>query len=283
MQIFSSIPHYQQWRAAIPVDQQIGLVPTMGALHQGHLSLVREARKQNHHTVVSIFVNPTQFGPSEDFESYPRTWESDLALLEAEGVAAIFAPSPAEIYPNKQALEISFQVKSLDKVLCGVSRPGHMNGVLQVVSILFHILQPSRAYFGEKDYQQFLLIRQMTRELHIPLEVMPCPIVREADGLALSSRNVYLSETERPQALALSHVLQRTRSLVQEGESLEAVLLAAHKFLSDYPLVRLDYLEILNQENLLPPDSLSPSEHPRAFIAAFLGKTRLIDNLSLYP
>jgi pantoate--beta-alanine ligase len=283
MQVFQDIHHFQVWRNACLPQQQIGLVPTMGALHQGHISLVRESVRNNEQTVVTIFVNPTQFGPNEDLSKYPRQLEQDLALLEEEGVDVVLAPDTREIYPDPERLQISFQIKSLDKVLCGRSRPGHMNGVLQVVSILFHLVRPTNAYFGAKDYQQYLLIRQMVQELHFPLRVIPCPIVREPDGLAMSSRNVYLSPEEREQALALYQSLQLCVPMARQGLSPEELRTAVHAHLQSFPLVRVDYFELLSGETLEPIANLAPSSHPHAFIAAFLGRTRLIDNLALYP
>lgn len=283
MQVFQNIHHFHAWRNSQVPMQQIGLVPTMGALHQGHISLVRQSVQVNDQTVVTIFVNPTQFGPNEDLDKYPRQLEQDLALLEAEGVDVVLTPDAREIYPDPERLQISFQVKTLDKVLCGTSRPGHMKGVLQVVSILFHLVRPTNAYFGAKDYQQYLLIRQMVRELHFPLMVVPCPIVREADGLAMSSRNVYLSPGERKQALALNQSLQLCAKMAREGKTPEAVRAAVATHLQGFPLVQLDYFELLSGETLESIPNLSPSSHPHAFIAAFLGRTRLIDNLALYP
>ncbi|MEO0472510.1 MAG: pantoate--beta-alanine ligase, partial [Bacteroidota bacterium] len=236
---------------------------------------------ENDLTVASIFVNPTQFGPDEDFSSYPRTMEKDAALLGDLGVDVIFAPQTTEIYPDPPQ-QIIFDIRDLDKKLCGVSRPGHMNGVVQVVSILFNIVQPHFAYFGLKDYQQCLIIQQLVKELHFPVQVVPCPIVREEDGLAMSSRNLYLTESERPQAVFLSKTLQAVKEKLDSFGSVSA----AHRFVQEevekYPLVRLDYFEILDGENLREIDDPSSIAKPHGFMAAFLGKSRLIDNLALY-
>ncbi|MEM7654685.1 MAG: pantoate--beta-alanine ligase [Bacteroidota bacterium] len=283
MQVFQTIHHFHAWRNSQSPTLQIGLVPTMGALHEGHLSLVHQSVQAADLTVVTIFVNPTQFGPNEDLDKYPRQLDQDLELLKAAGVDVVLAPDVREVYADPAHLQISFQIKSLDKVLCGASRPGHMNGVLQVVSILFHLVRPQLAFFGAKDYQQFLLIRQMVRELHFPLEVIPCPIVREKDGLAMSSRNVYLGEEERKQALALYRSLQLSLRLSQEGASPMQVRNLVLQGLEAFPLVRLDYFELLSGETLEPIEDLFPTSYPHAFIAAYLGKTRLIDNLALYP
>jgi len=259
--------------------KSIGFVPTMGALHEGHASLMRRSVKDNDLTVASIFVNPTQFGPNEDFSQYPRTFEQDCALLEKIGVDIVFAPLMTEIYPKKA--HITFTVNQLADKLCGESRPGHFNGVLQIVSILFNIIQPNKAYFGLKDYQQYLLIRQLVSELFFPLEIVGCPIIREKDGLAMSSRNRYLNKEERRQALFLYNTLRAVQSQRSVLGSVEKAKNFVKVSLQQYPLVKLDYFEIFNGETLNPIDSLKIENAPRGFISAFLGKTRLIDNMSL--
>jgi pantoate--beta-alanine ligase len=265
----------QQWQGSI------GLVPTMGALHEGHATLVRQSVAENDTTVVSIFVNPTQFGPNEDFERYPRTMESDQKLLSDLGVDAIFAPLVSDIYPQSVS-QIGFTVRDLDQVLDGASRPGHMNGVLQVVNILFNLVQPHRAYFGLKDYQQQLILQQMVRELHLPLQLIPCPVVRETDGLAMSSRNRYLASEEREQALFLSRALSRLKAMRGELRTASEARAEVEAMLADYPLVQLDYCEVLRGQDLQPLSQWAPEEHPVAFLAAFLGKTRLIDNMPVW-
>ena len=280
MKIFKEIAAYQNWRMSVESGVRIGLVPTMGALHEGHASLVQKSVSENDLTVVSIFVNPTQFGPNEDFEQYPRTLEADATLLQSLGADVVFAPNVSDIYPSGTS-QIRFEIVDLDKKLCGRSRPGHMNGVIQVVSILFHLIQPTHAYFGQKDYQQCLIIQQMVQELHFPVEIVPCPIVRENDGLALSSRNVYLSSKERVQALFLSKTLREIKEKRSDYRNVEEAKAYVLEQLSAYPLVQLDYFEILDGKTLQDIDDLSPENHPHAFIAAFLGKTRLIDNQDL--
>ena len=281
MEIFHTISAFRQKRNSLGSDKKLGFVPTMGALHAGHASLAKRAVDENQYTVASIFVNPTQFGPEEDLEAYPRTLERDVEILESIGVDWVFAPSPKEIYPNQSA-EIIFSLREMDKKLCGKSRPGHFDGVIQVVSMLFHIVNPDRAYFGLKDYQQYSILQRMVQELHFPVELIPCPIVREKDGLALSSRNVYLSEAERKQALFLHHSLTAIRHRIEDFQTVSNVKAFVHQTLAQYPLAQLDYFEILNEKNLKEVESLSPSVYPRAFIAAFVGKTRLIDNMQLY-
>jgi pantoate--beta-alanine ligase len=281
MLLITDIDSLRQFRNSCPPEARIGLVPTMGALHAGHLALAARAVQENEVSIVTIFVNPTQFGPSEDFSRYPRTLEADLAKLAPLGIDAVFAPEVASIYPEPPA-EFAFQIRSLDRKLCGASRPGHMNGVVQVVSILFHLTRPTHAYFGLKDYQQCLIIRRLVRELHFPLEVVPCPIVREADGLAMSSRNVYLSPEERRQAAALSRTLREVRERLGTFSGTAEAKAFARQALAAFPLVQPDYVEILHGETLEDLDSLAPEGQPVAFIAAWLGKTRLIDNLPLY-
>jgi pantoate--beta-alanine ligase len=279
MQLITSLPDFRAIRQALSPTLRIGLVPTMGALHEGHASLVRRSVEENDFTIVTIFVNPTQFGPQEDFSRYPRTLEADASLLAALGADLVFAPNVADIYPGQS--HISFNIRQLDAGLCGASRPGHMNGVLQIVAILFHLTQPHRAYFGRKDYQQFLIIQQMVTDLHFPLEVIPCPILREADGLAMSSRNVYLNPEERKQALFLSQTLRYFRQQREHFDSVAAMRRYLQQTLRKYPLVRLDYFAVMDGRTLQPVESLDPAAHPHAFLAAYLGRTRLIDNLPL--
>ncbi len=259
-------------------DLKIGLVPTMGALHAGHLSLVRAARAQNGLVVVSIFVNPTQFGPNEDFSQYPRTLETDLSLLEAEGVDLVFVPSVEEIYPAGASTFVT--VEELQDRLDGSSRPGHFRGVATVVAKLFHIVAPDHAYFGQKDAAQVAVLRRMVRDLNFDLDLVVCPIVREADGLAMSSRNRYLNPTERKQALVLSRAVEEVRGLFSAGEAKAAVLIAAAgAVLASEPEVRLDYLQIVDPETLAP---IGEIKGPALLaIAAMVGTTRLIDNVVL--
>lgn len=282
MRILQTPSEYRAWRESLPPGARLGFVPTMGALHAGHASLVRRSAAENDLTAVSIFVNPTQFGPNEDFARYPRTLEADAALLAESGADLVFAPATEAIYPAPPA-QITFGIRDLDQRLCGLSRPGHMNGVLQVVAILFNIIRPARAYFGLKDYQQWLIIRQMARELHFPVEVLPCPIVREPDGLAMSSRNRYLDGEARAQAVALYRVLSTLRQERDRLGSPQAAQERARALLAGYPLARLDYIEVLDGRDLSLPPRIAPEYAPVAFIAAWLGNARLIDNMPLYP
>ncbi len=279
MKLLSTLDELHGFRAELAGS--VGFVPTMGALHEGHASLVQQACTANDHVIVSIFVNPTQFGPNEDFSRYPRTLQADLDILRPLGVSAVFAPSAADIYPQGDA-QISFLIRDLDKVLCGASRPGHFNGVLQVVMILFHLVKPTRAYFGKKDFQQYVLLHTMARELHLDVEVVPCAIIREADGLALSSRNRYLSAEERQQALFLSHVLRHAQATAAQWRDAAEIQAWIREEQAGFPLVRLDYAEVLDRRTLKPVSTLASSAQPHLFLAAFLGSTRLIDNGPLW-
>src|SRR5215472_8411955 len=266
-------------REARARSRRIGLVPTMGALHEGHLSLVRAARSHSDLVVASIFVNPTQFGPNEDYARYPRNLKEDCALLELAGVDVVFAPSVEEMYP---AHATWVEVEAMSNRLCGRSRPGHFRGVTTVVSKLFHIVEPDLAFFGQKDGAQVAILRRMVRDLNMPVTIEVCPIVREADGLALSSRNAYLSAPERKRALTLYRSLLRARERFDQGERETTTLIAAAntEFVSA-PGVRLDYFEIVD------PDTLEPEPMIRkqalAAVAPFVGSTRLIDNILLGP
>ena len=256
----------------------VGLVPTMGFLHEGHLSLVRTSRKENAATVVSIFVNPTQFGPNEDFEAYPRNLERDLGLLEAEGVDLAFCPSPEHLYAPDHSTFVNEGKVSQD--LCGASRPGHFRGVCTIVLKLFNLVTPDRAYFGEKDFQQLLVIRRMIRDLDVPVEVRGCPIVREKDGLALSSRNVYLAPGERESALALSRSLREAKQRYEQGETRASVLVEGVKaLLGRDPALKVDYVELRDAEDL---SAIVSVDRPAVLaLAVRVGKTRLIDNTVL--
>ncbi|MFY9645884.1 MAG: pantoate--beta-alanine ligase [Terriglobales bacterium] len=260
--------------------KRIGLVPTMGALHEGHLSLVRAAKLQCEVVAVSIFVNPTQFGPNEDLSKYPRQLERDCALLEKEGIDILFAPPVEEIYPAGEVTWV--RVEGLSEKLDGRSRPGHFRGVTTVVSKLFHILEPEIAFFGQKDAAQIAVIRRMVRDLNFPVEIVACPIVREPDGLAMSSRNAFLNRDERQHALVLHKSLQQTQQQFQSGERQSAKLISAAKviFARD-PQVRLDYFEIVDPETLDPVDLIS--QRTLVAVAAYVGSTRLIDNVVLNP
>jgi pantoate--beta-alanine ligase len=260
--------------------RSVGLIPTMGALHAGHISLVQAAKAQCDAVVVSIFVNPTQFGPNEDFAKYPRTWEADCALLESEGVELIFAPDAEEMYSKGASTFV--EVEDVSDRLDGVSRPGHFRGVSTVVAKLFHIVAPDKAFFGQKDAAQVAVLRKMVRDLNFDLELMVCPTVREADGLALSSRNRYLSAEERRQALILNRALRRIEGLVTQGEVESAVLIAsALAVFAEEPSVRVDYCKIVNPDTL--EDVADVRRGAMAAVAAWVGTTRLIDNLVIKP
>lgn len=255
--------------------KHICLVPTMGALHEGHLSLVRAAHEGGNIVSVSIFVNPTQFAPNEDLAAYPRTIEKDCALLEAENVDLLFAPSAEEMYPGASTF---VEVEGVSDRLDGASRPGHFRGVTTIVSKLFHIVAPQRAYFGQKDAAQVAVLRKMVRDLNFNVEIVVCPIVREADGLALSSRNIYLTPEQRRQALVLSRALMRVKELVSVGEWSAAKLLQeALAVMATEPAVRVDYFAAVNPETLENVDGVRGGA--LIAVAAWVGTTRLIDNL----
>jgi pantoate--beta-alanine ligase len=277
--------HTIEWMKQIARDNRVqnrihGLVPTMGALHEGHFSLIRSAQRECAPVVVSLFVNPKQFGPAEDLNKYPRTLEADRAALEALGVDYLFAPSPREMYPP--GFRTSVVVEGLSDRLEGRSRPGHFRGVTTVVLKLFEIVQPRFAYFGRKDAQQARLIRQMSTDLNLDTGVVVCPIVREADGLAFSSRNVYLKGEDRRAAAALSQSLAAVRDQIAKGERDSGCLLAAlRRVLATEPRVALDDAEIVDNETLEPVASLRGTCY--ILLAAKVGDTRLIDNALIEP
>ena len=265
-------------RAAKTAGKRVGFVPTMGALHEGHLSLVRSAKAQCDVVAASIFVNPTQFGPNEDFSKYPRAFERDRELFAKEGVELLFAPAVEEMYPAGAVTYVT--VEGMSERLCGKSRPGHFRGVTTVVCKLFNIVEPDIAFFGQKDAAQVAIIRRMVRDLNIPVEIAVCPIVREADGLAMSSRNTYLDLQQRKAALVLYRSLQKVKREFESGESNAAKLAEqGRKLFAQEPSVRLDYLEIVAPDNLEALDNIESSA--LVAVAAFLGATRLIDNFIL--
>lgn len=268
----------EEMRAACRAARRpLGLVPTMGALHEGHLSLVRMARARCEAVSASIFVNPTQFGPNEDFAKYPRSFEQDRQMLEDEGVDLLFAPSVAEMYPEGISIT-TVTVNSMSERLCGRSRPGHFQGVTTVVAKLFHVCGPDLAFFGQKDAAQVAIIRRMVRDLDFPLGIVPCPIVREADGLAMSSRNSYLSPQQRKDSLALSRSLTEMKRRFEGGErSVQKLIAAGAAAFGD--AARLDYLEIVDPDSL---EAIDKFDKPvLAAVAAFVGNVRLIDNILL--
>ena len=268
----------EEMRAACRAARRpLGLVPTMGALHEGHLSLVRMARARCEAVSASIFVNPTQFGPNEDFAKYPRSFEQDRQMLEDEGVDLLFAPSVAEMYPEGISIT-TVTVNSMSERLCGRSRPGHFQGVTTVVAKLFHVCGPDLAFFGQKDAAQVAIIRRMVRDLDFPLGIVPCPIVREPDGLAMSSRNSYLSPQQRKDSLALSRSLTEMKRRFEGGErSVQKLIAAGAEAFGD--AARLDYLEIVDPDSL---EAIAKFDKPvLAAVAAFVGNVRLIDNILL--
>ena len=251
----------------------VGLVPTMGFLHEGHKSLIVRAVSENDFVVVSDFVNPTQFGPNEDFESYPRDIEKDRLMCEEAGADIIFNPEPSEMYDNALT---TVSVDKITKTLCGASRPIHFAGVATVVSKLFNIVAPDRAYFGEKDAQQLLVIKKMVKDLNFDIDIIGCPIIREDDGLAKSSRNTYLNSDERKAALCLSRALNIGKAMIDSGEtSAKAVKDAIISEIEKEPLARIDYVEIADLDTL---ESTDKTEGILCAIAVYIGKTRLIDN-----
>ncbi len=256
----------------------VGLVPTMGALHDGHVRLIERCRADAGWVAVSIFVNPTQFGPNEDFTRYPRTLEDDLARCREAGADLVFAPTPQAIYP-RGAPSTWVEVPGLSDVLEGASRPGHFRGVATVVLKLFEIVRPDLAVFGQKDYQQQLVIRRMVADLHVPVRIVTEPTVREPDGLAMSSRNRYLAPAERRAATVLHEALERAHRAVREGEtSANRVRQILRETIESNERVRLDYAEIADADSLEPLDRLGPDSRAVALVAARVGATRLLDN-----
>ena len=253
----------------------VGFVPTMGYLHEGHKSLMESARANNDRVVVSVFVNPMQFGPNEDLESYPRDFEKDSALCESVGVDLIFRPEPEEMYADGFCSYVD--MNGLTTELCGKSRPIHFRGVQTVVLKLFNIVKPDRAYFGQKDAQQLAVIRRMVKDLNVDTEIVGCPIVREADGLAKSSRNTYLNPDERKAALILSRSLKLGRELIENGETdSKAVIKAITDSINTEPLAKIDYVDVVDFDTITPVDKIGKSV--LVAIAVYIGKTRLIDN-----
>lgn len=265
----------KQWRKE---GLSVGLVPTMGYLHEGHGSLIKKAVEQNDRVVVSVFVNPTQFGPNEDLEDYPRDLDRDAALCESLGASLIFHPEPEEMYRPGFCTHVNMDI--LTETLCGASRPVHFGGVCTVCSKLFHIVCPDRAYFGQKDAQQLAIIKRMVEDLNMDLEIVGCPIVREEDGLAKSSRNTYLNPEERKAALVLSRSVFLADQMIRDGEhSASAVKKAMTELIESEPLARIDYVEVVDGLTMQPVEEIK--KPALIAIAVFIGKTRLIDNLSL--
>jgi len=279
MRVIETAREMRAWsEAERRAGRRIALVPTMGALHEGHLALVRDARKRGDRVVVSIFVNPTQFGPGEDLAGYPRDFARDRAVLNREGVDALFHPPVAEIYPD--GCETTIDVGRLATILCGESRPGHFRGVATVVAKLFNIVSPHTAIFGAKDYQQLQVIRRMAADLNFAVNIVNHPIVRDRDGLALSSRNVYLSARQRTAALSLSRALTRAQALVSQGaRDAAAILAAVRDMIEAEPLADIEYVRLCDAETL---EDVARVEHEAVLaLAVRFGKARLIDNAIL--
>jgi pantoate--beta-alanine ligase len=265
-------------RTARLAGKSLGLVPTMGALHEGHLSLVRTAKEMCEAVAVSIFVNPLQFGPQEDLAKYPRDFEGDSKRLKNEGIDCLFAPSVEEMYPQTSITYV--EVEDFSNRLCGGSRPGHFRGVATVVAKLFHIVQADRAFFGQKDAAQVAVLRRMVKDLNFPVEIVVCPIVREPDGLAMSSRNAYLNAHERRSALLLSRSLREVQRRFEQGERNPSTLIqAGTNLLAQEPSIRLDYFSMVDPDTLAPVAELTGNT--LVAVAAFVGGTRLIDNVVL--
>ncbi len=262
----------KEWRSK---GLSVGLVPTMGYLHEGHQSLIKKAVEQNDRVVVSIFVNPIQFAPNEDLATYPRDLEADKKLCESTGAALIFNPEPIEMYPNGFSTHVAME--NLTKELCGKTRPTHFGGVCTVVSKLFNIVQPDKAYFGQKDAQQLAIIKRMVQDLNFDIEIVGCPIVREADGLAKSSRNTYLSADERRAALILNKAIKLGEDMVKNGErNAKTVIDAMTEKICSEPLARIDYVNAVDALSITPVEELTGDV--LVAIAVYIGKTRLIDN-----
>lgn len=264
----------KEWRKA---GYSVGLVPTMGYLHAGHGSLIKQSVKNNDKTVVSVFVNPTQFGPNEDLEKYPRDIKRDSELVQSLGGDIIFNPEPEEMYKKNNATTV--KVEGLSQKLCGVTRPIHFAGVCQVVSKLFNIVTPDNAYFGLKDFQQYVIINKMVEDLNFPVKINPCAIVREESGLALSSRNVYLTDEERKSALSLNQSLMYAKSLISSGEKRASFIIdEITKIINNVPYSKIDYVKIVDIDTL---DDIDTVENRYAvLLAVYIGKTRLIDNFA---
>lgn len=281
MEILRAVAELRRWSRSVRSisGSSLGLVPTMGALHAGHASLIRTARAACTHVAVSLFVNPTQFGPHEDFSRYPRSFDGDCALAEAKGADVLFAPSVEELYPNGP--DSTFvEVPALSDRLDGASRPGHFRGVATIVSKLLIAAEPDRAFFGQKDAAQVAVLRRMVADLRLTVEIVVCPIVRDADGLALSSRNAYLTLCERAQALTLSRAVRQVESLVAQGERrADALIAAARSIFAEEPEVRIDYVALVDWSSLEPVEIAAPST--LFAVAAYVGATRLIDNTVL--
>ncbi len=278
MHIAKTVDEMKKLRNSVPENKKVGFVPTMGYLHQGHLSLLKRAREENDIVILSIFVNPIQFGPNEDLDRYPRDFERDEKLAKETGTDIIFYPTPEQMYPDNYSSYVI--TEGLDKHLCGAKRPGHFKGVMTVVLKLFNITKPHNTYFGQKDIQQARIIEQMIKDFNLDINMHICPIVRESDGLAMSSRNVYLSPEERKQATILYKALQLGKSLFLNGErDAEIIIKETEKLVKSSNLAKIDYVEIVDYSTMSPVKKLGAKSV--LALAVYFGKTRLIDNIIL--
>jgi pantoate--beta-alanine ligase len=279
MTVLDSLLNLNHWvEQAKSEHKHIGLVPTMGALHEGHLSLVRQIKPYCNLILVSIFVNPSQFGPNEDFSSYPRTLDQDIELLKKEGVSAIFCPTPSLIYPNGHEHSAQIHIPKLSSLYCGKSRPQHFDGVCSVVLRLFHLSQADYAIFGEKDFQQLQLIKRLVSDLFLPIDILSAPIYREKSGLAMSSRNRYLNEAEKQEASSIFKAIQQVQNTYKTGQTKSDHLITVFKQTLS-PQIKVDYVVIVDPNTLLETSECSP--HHRLLFAGYIGKCRLIDNSRL--
>jgi pantoate--beta-alanine ligase len=279
MEVFKTIKSLQQSLSNNGQNSTLGLVPTMGALHEGHLSIVRRAKEENDQVIVSIFVNPTQFDKKEDLVNYPNTLTADLQALESIGCDYVFTPSIEEVYQEETTSE-SFDFEGLDKVMEGEFRTGHFDGVATIVKKLFLITEPDKAYFGEKDYQQLLIIKKMVALESLPIEIVAVGIYREQDGLAMSSRNIRLSQEQRLAAPEIYQTLLKSKKLFENGDLTKVKSFVKNEFIQNNEL-DLEYFEITDIESLKSENKITPNTKYRAFIAVFAGKVRLIDNIAL--
>jgi pantoate--beta-alanine ligase len=279
MEIFHDMQKLRQLLDTKRLERKnIGFVPTMGYLHQGHLSLIKSSAKENDITVLSIYVNPTQFGPNEDLDNYPRDLENDTKIAKEAGADIIFIPNNEMMYIDNHVTYVN--VHELTDNLCGLSRPTHFQGVTTIVTKLFNIVQPKRAYFGQKDAQQAIIIKRMVKDLNIPVDIVVCPIIREHDGLAMSSRNTYLNQQERSEATILNESLQKAKMLIESGERNSIVIKnTIQSMINSKPSANIDYISIVSQETL--KDIVTIKDSILIAIAVKIGKTRLIDNIQM--
>ncbi len=281
IEIISDIKKMREWSDNVRLkEQRIGFVPTMGFLHEGHLSLIREAQRYSEKVVLSIFVNPTQFGPSEDFSKYPRNLQRDLEMVEKENVNIVFTPGHEKLYPK--GYQTYVQLESLPNHLCGISRPTHFRGVATIVTKLFNIVNPHIAVFGQKDYQQVAVIKQMVEDLNFDIKIIASPTIRESDGLAMSSRNTYLSPEQRLSSTSLYQSLKKTQALIKEGiKDVNTLIDNAKKIILNFSETSIDYIKICDIQTL--EDMININQPVLMALAVKVGKTRLIDNMVLYP